>query len=366
MVNIYSESSMNRLLFTLLFILSFSVANALADIEWLSKDYHFGVIREADGPVDGNVKFINRGKEPTYISRVRPGCGCTAASYTTDMIEPGDTATVSFSYNPLGRPGSFEKTIRVYIGDENAMSTIRLTGNVIGSSATLEGSYPIERGNIRFQRDTAAAGELKRGQSRHLFINVYNQGAQPFIPHWETTSKPLSVEFTPDTLSPGEIGTFSFYLRSLEEPTYGPVEYPVNITGEGMKPTTVYIRAVIVPDTKDISPSEFLRAPQAFLLPEFIDFGDVEGDKALPFEIGVLNDGGSLLTVEKAYSRSEAVDILKVCKSVKAGKSRSIKGKLRLSEIPEGPFRISVDVVTNDPVHPLRSFTLTGIKKTNK
>lgn len=363
MANTYTELSMNRLLFTFLFILSCAVAHALPDIEWLSKEYHFGVIREADGPADGEVKFINRGAEPTYISRVRPGCGCTAASYTTDIIAPGDTAKISFSYNPLGRPGSFEKTIRVYIGDENAMSTIRLTGNVIGSSATLKGSYPIERGDIRFQRDAAAAGELKKGQSRHLFINVYNQGNHPFIPVWKTAPKPLSVEFTPDTLSPGEIGTFSFYLRSSEEPAYGPVEYPVTITGEGMEPTTVNIRAVIVPDTKDLSPAEFARAPQAFLLPEFIDFGYVEGDKTMPFEIGVLNDGGSLLTVEKAYSRSDAVDILKVCKSVKAGKSRSVKGKLRISEIPEGPFRISVDIVTNDPVHPLRTCTLTGIKK---
>lgn len=245
------------------------------------------------------------------------------------------------------------------------MSTVRLTGNVIGSSSTLKDSYPIERGDIRFQREAVSAGELKRGQARHLFINVYNQGNRPFIPQWGPLPKPLTVEFSPDTLSPGEIGTFSFYLRSYDEPLAGPVEYPVNLQGEGMLPTTVSIRAVIVPDTKDISPSEFAKSPQAFLLPEFIDLGNVTGNEALPFEFSILNDGGSLLTVERAYSTNEAIDILKVCKSVKAGKSRAVKGKLRISDIPEGPFRIPIDVVTNDPVHPLRTCNLTGIKKPN-
>ncbi len=356
---------MTRFLLAILILFSASAIHATPDIEWLSKEYHFGVIKEADGPAEGSAKFINRGGEPTFISRVRPSCGCTAASFTTGMIAPGDTATVSFSYNPLGRPGSFEKTIKVYIGDENAMSVIKLTGNVIGTSSTLQGSYPIERGDIRFQKDAVAAGELKKGQARHLFINVYNQGDRPFVPHWEPLPTPLTVEFTPDTLSPGEVGTFSFYLRSSEVTQSGPVEYPVSISGEGMSPTTVYVRAVIVPDTKDVTPAEFAKSPHAFLLPEFIDFGTIEGNDVLPFEFTILNDGGSLLTVERAYSREKALDILKISKSVKKGKSGKVKGRLRMSDMEDGPFRIAIDVVTNDPVHPLRTCYLTGLKKSN-
>ncbi|MDE6772243.1 MAG: DUF1573 domain-containing protein, partial [Muribaculaceae bacterium] len=142
-------------------------ATAVAEIKWLEKTYNYGVIKEADGPATGSVRFVNNGPDATYISRVRPSCGCTGASYTQDMLQPGDTATITFTYNPAGRPGKFDKTVKVYVGKDSSLTSVRITGTVIGDDSTLESHFPIETGDLRTESVSFPVGEIKRGAHRH-------------------------------------------------------------------------------------------------------------------------------------------------------------------------------------------------------
>ena len=112
-----------------------------ADVVWLEKDYDFGLMKEEAGPRTGSVRLVNTGPEPVVITGARPSCGCTGVAYPEDPIEPGDTVNFSFTYNPLGRPGKFAKSIRVYIGDFD-MATIRIRGNVLGTPESLTTLYP--------------------------------------------------------------------------------------------------------------------------------------------------------------------------------------------------------------------------------
>ena len=195
---------------------------ASAEIEWLSKSYDYGTFRESEGLREGSVRFVNKGPEATFIGSVRPSCGCTGATYTEDVIEPGDTATVSFVYNPAGRPGPFDKTVKVYVGEDNEMHVVRIKGTVIGSPATLESSYPLESGPLRFQSLERLLGEIRKGQNRHLFVNVYNQGTDTIRPQWRSNSDAMEADLTPKALAPGEIGTFGLYLNTSRERQMGP------------------------------------------------------------------------------------------------------------------------------------------------
>lgn len=341
----------------------FAVMPCAAEIEWLAKEYNFGPFKEANGSVTGSVKFVNKGPEATFISRVRPSCGCTGASYTTSMIEPGDTATVTFTYNPLGRPGAFDKTVKVYVGEENELTTIRITGTVIGAAATLDTNYPVVAGPVRSENTLVPAGELKRGSSRHLFLNIYNQSDKPVTPLWESHNKALQVALVPTTVPPGDVATFSLYIRTMDEPKNGPFEYPVTIYPDGAEsePFTVRVTGAIVPDTRTLSPEQMKNAPQAFILPEFVDFGEVENVGEMAFEFSILNDGKTDLFVDRVYSREEGVRINRIPSKVKPGKAEPVKGKLLLSKIPQGPFRLKVEIVTDDPLHPVRTCNLVGI-----
>jgi hypothetical protein len=222
---------------------------AMAQIEWLAKEYDFGSFKEAAGSVTGSVGFINRGSKATYIKTVRPSCGCTGAKFTTDMIEPGDTAVVSFTYNPAGRPGKFDKTVKVFIGDDAEMTVIRIKGTVIGSPETLESRYPHKVGALRLDSDTLLTGEIKRGNARHLFMNVYNESPDTIVPGWKSDDKALTVDLIPKEIAPGDIGTFSFYVRSSDEKRDGVIDYPVTIISDTRAPSpeekTIHVKATI-------------------------------------------------------------------------------------------------------------------------
>lgn len=346
------------------FLIALAAIPAKAEVEWLAKEYNFGSFKEANGNVTGSVKLVNHGSKATFINRVRPSCGCTGASYTHSMIEPGDTATVSFTYNPVGRPGPFDKTVKVYMGPDNDLTVIRIMGTVIGAPTTLKTNFPVECGPLRLENTLIPAGEIKRGHSRHLFLNVYNQGEKAITPTWQTDAKALTVELTPREIAPGDLGTFSFYLRTAEEPNDGPYDYPVVISadGEGSEEVTVTVSVVIVPDTRAIPLDQLESAPQAFLLPEFVDLGEKIDNNDIEFEFSVLNEGKSPLDVSKVYCRQEDIDITRVPSTVKEGEKGLVKGKLRASKIPEGPFRLKVEVLTNDPLHPIRTCNIVGIK----
>ncbi len=361
-------NSLTRSIYLLLFCL-FS-CTVSAEIKWLASDYNFGAFKEADGPRTGFVKFINVGDTATFIRSVRPSCGCTAAKYPKEMIQPGDTVTISFTYNPAGRPGPFDKTVKVYIGETNELKIIRITGTVIGSPETLMTHYPNEAGPLRIESLIQPMGEIKKGGSRHGFINIYNQSQDTVRPTWTTSSRALEVDLTPKALAPGEIGTFGIYLNTMAEKELGPVDYIVSIFPDGNASkkeelATLRVTAAIVPDISDLSVTEIEKAPRIYLVPEFIDFGDSIGSNQINFEIGIENEGGSLLKVSRVFSYSDCIKVNGYQKKVKSGKKGVIKGTLDAEKLPSGPFRISLEVITNDPLHPVRTANLVGVKSNN-
>lgn len=355
-----------QIFFFTIFISVISSCPLFANVEWLDKNYYFGAIKEVDGPQRGHVRFVNKGADPTFINNVRPSCGCTEVEYTQGMIQPGDTATVSFVYNPLGRPGSFEKNVRVYIGKENEMYLIKLAGTVIGSPTTLEFGYPKEVGPLRLETFTTKTGEIKKGASRHLFINAYNQSLDTITPSWIFNEKGLQIELTPRDIPPGDVATFGFYLKTAEETRMGPIDYKIFIKADensSEKDTCeLVVSTIIVPDTQKMSIADIENAPSAYILPEFIDFGDDINDNVMKFSFDILNDGKNDLEVLRVYSKENCVKVQSKPKKIKSGEKGKVKGELDLVNVIKGPFRIPVEVMTNDPLHPIRTANLVGIK----
>lgn len=74
--------------------------------------HDFGTI--AEGPAaDYEFEFTNTGKEPMTIQNVQASCGCTTPSYSKEPIAPGKSGKIKASYNTVGRPGAFTKSITV-------------------------------------------------------------------------------------------------------------------------------------------------------------------------------------------------------------------------------------------------------------
>lgn len=223
---------------------------------WLETTHDFGSFAEADGPVSGNFQMVNRFGVPVSILRVKTSCGCTQADFPKGEIAPGDTATITFSYDPTGRPGQFAKTIKVWFNPFEGQTgtepdVLHILGNVIANPETLKALYPIEVGDLRISTRIVDLGELKNGVSRHGYAEVYNQSTDSVTPVVVSGHPALEAAAVPKTIAPGQAGILSLYLNSAdldEEP--GPVSLPVELVcpmeGGGVK-TTVSVFAELLP-----------------------------------------------------------------------------------------------------------------------
>lgn len=229
-------------------LLSFGLGLPLvltAGVEWVSRTYDFGVISEDGGKQEGGFRFVNTGESPVIVTRVKTSCGCTQADYDSTPVEPGDTASIRFAYDPYRRPGRFEKTIRVWLAEsgkgEEGPASLTISGNVMPGEETLSNDYPTEGCGVRLQGKMVNLGELKRGVSRHGFLQVFNTSDKPLALRFANEEHALEVKQIPDTIWPGEAGILSFCLDTAKEPRVGDMRYRVR-TWSTESPDTLTIQ----------------------------------------------------------------------------------------------------------------------------
>lgn len=97
-----------------------------------AKSHDFGTVRESGGPVRCEFTFTNTGDSPLVIVSAKASCGCTQPKYPTDPIKPGGKGTIRVTYLPQGRPGEFDKAVKVRTNASNGKKiTLKISGTVI-------------------------------------------------------------------------------------------------------------------------------------------------------------------------------------------------------------------------------------------
>ena len=215
--------------------------------------YDFGVVCEADGSVTGHAYLVNDGPDTTYIRDVRPSCGCTGAKYSPAPLAPGDTTVVSFTYNPIGRPGTINKTVKIYVGAEDERHVVRLTGRVVGTPESLARNYPLACGPIRLSDSIVDLGRIPENSGRHAFVRMINATVDTVNPVFYCDNPALAIDMTPTRLLPGDIGTMGIYLNTKFTDTLGRMDFRVPLWTEQdtAARTTLSIRALIEPEEVD-------------------------------------------------------------------------------------------------------------------
>lgn len=105
-----------------------------ARIKFEKTTFDFGNIPEDGGKVSHEFEFTNTGKEPLKILSARAQCGCTSPEYPKEEVAPGESAVLKVTYNPLGRPGGFTKTVTVRATGNPGKVVLKIRGTVVPSS----------------------------------------------------------------------------------------------------------------------------------------------------------------------------------------------------------------------------------------
>lgn len=182
-------------------------------LKFIPEDLDFGYIRESDGEITRSVKAVNISSEPTFIISARTSCGCSEANYDAKTIAPGDTTTVSITYDPTNRPGKFRKTAKIFTGKDRISNSFHITGTVIPSEKHLDNSYPEKVGNLRFSTKIVNVTNMKRTEIKPLYVGVYNDSNSPVTFNVESDSDALEVKLQPATIDPFGVATICMMLR---------------------------------------------------------------------------------------------------------------------------------------------------------
>ena len=104
-------------------------ASGTPSIQFKEKIWDFGTIKN-DRPATHNFEFTNTGTGNLVILEAKAECGCTKPEYPDKPIAPGKSGKIKVSFNPIGRPGGFEKTIKVRTNGNPKTVVLKIRGTV--------------------------------------------------------------------------------------------------------------------------------------------------------------------------------------------------------------------------------------------
>lgn len=334
-----------------------SAAFAEQDIEWSETVHDFGAIDENDGPVTCRLQFVNRGTSAVAVTAARASCGCTTPRYVTTPVEPGDTGTVEVTFDPSGRPGRFDKKVRIDTSDgegEPLRSSLRIKGVVVGASNTVRSRYPVDAGPVKLRVGTAAFGEVLNTREKACYIECYNSSTDTVEPYWDQLPPYISARSLGSKVAPGEQKTFTLRFMGQKSPEYGIVaDSLLFYADKGAAPIAVDAIAIVTEDFTRLTPGARANAPVIAVEGSTVDFGRLSrSGTSVSRTFEITNRGKDPLILRRIYTADPGVSVSVDKDKVKKGKRAVVTVTVDQSQLPSELLNARVSIISNDPMQP--------------
>lgn len=339
------------LLISLVFSLSAMAQKAVIDFD--VKTYDFGKINEADGKVTFVFNFTNKGNAPMVINRVQASCGCTTPTYTKEPIEPGKKGNVTAVYNPEGRPGTFTKTITVYSNASEEQVTLMIKGEVIPRAVSEANPFPVSIGDIAAKQRVVQMNNINKGNAQVRVLEIKNTGKGNVKPVIENLPPYVVVKVMPEVLKPNEEGKVTFTVNSKNCPQWGPFNDQVYMVLNGQRKYTedfvIRIAGNIVEDFSTLTIDQRRKAPIFETKSTTINLGEVKLGTKKVGKFAVTNRGINPLEIRRVINTNKEISVHPFKASILNGKTAFIMADVNTKTLPEGEYKKSFTVQTNDP-----------------
>ncbi len=347
------------------------LAVAQPQVTWLERHYDFGVFQEKNGKVTCQLRLVNTGDAPLLIVRAQAGCGCTAVNYPEAPIQPGDTAAVSITYNPTGRPGQFTKQAIIFTNTEPKRTILEISGNVIPTDATLNKQYPLRAGALRISQGSIPLGQMVKGKNTTQFLSAYNSSTDTILVHVTGDKPHLHPALVPDTVPPARVTALTVHYLSGHAPLWGLNVDTLTLTCEPLRQTseteagtaTINVMAQVIEDFEGLTDKERLEAPVVGVdCGESLDFGTLAPGEKIARTFTVTNKGKSPLAIRRLWAPDgEGVTVKTNRTEIKRGKSATVTVTVDTSIIQGELLNVPLTLLCNDPASPQLTVRLVGI-----
>jgi len=313
--------------------------------------HDFGRIKEDGGKVSYQFKFKNNGKTPIIITNVQSSCGCTTPEWTKTPIVPGKEGFVSAEYDPLDRPGSFNKQITVYNNVTSQPIVLEVKGDVIPKTKGVEDIYRYKIGEIRLRANHVAFARMFNTEKNTQSVEVINDSDHDVTigVNDKIIKGYLTVTATPATLAPKQTGliTVTYDATKTDKWGYNTDRIPLIINGQPAAGYPLSVSATIQEDFSTLTDKELANAPTMDFEEREFDFGTIKPGEKTTHEFKFKNNGKRDLIIRDTQTSCgcTAVETQKV---VKPGETSTIKATFN-SAGKSGKQNKSITIITNIP-----------------
>lgn len=345
-----------------------SVSAQKAVITFSDKTYDFGQIQEDGGSVSKVFEFTNTGSAPLVIQRVNASCGCTTPEWTQTPIEPGKKGRVIATYNPMGRPGAFNKEVYVYSNASNEMERLTITGNVTprassGSTpAPQVNNYPIQMGDLRLNSKVVQMNNVEKGSTQTRTVGIQNASASNLSVSLSDVPAYMNVNVNPKVLKPNEQGVITFVFDGSKVTEWGPVTDNVYVMLNGKKNATdaykINVQANVFEDFSKANAAQKRQAPIIEVKSYNLYLGNIKQGSRVRGKFAVKNAGSGVLDIRRIINNNSDIIIHPMRATIKGGHTENFRIDVDTKFIPKGEYKKAFTVQTNDPVNTYVTFTV--------
>lgn len=108
---------MKKFLIVFAFIFSWvwAFAQDAPQVEFNTKTYDFGTVKESASPVDMYFEMKNVGDVPVAILSASTSCGCSKAEFSKKPVAPGKSTKIKVKFNPAGQRGEIRREVKLRV-----------------------------------------------------------------------------------------------------------------------------------------------------------------------------------------------------------------------------------------------------------
>lgn len=345
-------------LFLLLFQIVAVKGQSFAILSADATSHNFGFVQEDAGIIKHTFHLKNTGNAPLVIHKVTVSCGCTLAQWSQAPIDPGETGIVEVSFNPLGRPGPFFKTVMVRNNSPKPNVQLSISGQVQTRKhkENKSNQLPYSLGPLKIEEKHWGFNAVPLGVVLEEKVKVYNNTEQTITPTITKKNRYFSIKFIPETIEPKQEGIMLVQIDGKKIRKPGRIDEEIHVTFKEKKSTkeqeSIQLYANIIENYTRWSKMHKRNAAHAELSSNNLILM-LEEHKRYKNEFTIKNNGKKPLKIYSLTTDNKEIQIKGLRKTIKPGKlitiSISIKEKNFIHKV-EGNIILNC----NDPNGPIK------------
>jgi hypothetical protein len=206
--------------------------------------FNFGNISEIGGTKTHIFTFTNNGSQPLIVHDASSTCGCTIPEWSKEPIPPGGTGNIKVTFDPMGRPGAFRKSINVKTNARESTVSLYIVGLVTPKPKTVADDFPVKIGNLRIASNHVAMQTVFNSQVKIDTVQIFNDSDSTLNVAFAEPPAHLSFTVKPATLEPKQRGLIYISFDGTKVSEWGFMLNRVMFKLNGLRLLTIFLPSV--------------------------------------------------------------------------------------------------------------------------